>query len=556
MSAERADDFNRHFASVGPQIAAELSEAGLAESPLPPRPPCVTTAGLKLRPSTLPELSRALSDLSSSRAVGHDGVPLYAIRRCFPVLGPHLLHLVNSSVVSGVFPSSWKLASVLPLHKSGPCDVASNFRPISILPVLSKICEKVVCVQLADHLVTNSILAASQYAYRPCHSTEDALVDAVEWMVRRIDGGDVVAVTSIDLSRAFDSVDHGVLLTKLGWYGVDPKWFQSYLSGRRQVVRGGTLTLPMSHGVPQGSLIGPILFSIFTNDLPSYLPHGHLVSYADDTQLLDSISPDHLSVLQTRQEESLLAVKSYFTSNSLKMNPSKTTLLLVGTSQNLKKTTSFHVNFAGHLLTPSPSVKMLGVTIDQSLSWEEHISTVVKKCNSILFCLYKIRHYLTPEVRKVLVQSHVFPYILYCLCVWGGAATCHLNRVQKVLNFGARLVSGARKRESVSGTLRALGWHNVPTLVTQRDSMAVFRAINDPRAPAAIRSLFTQRAAVSQRTTRASAAGALETPSFHLTLARRAFSYRAALSWNRLPPAVTASRTRRQLVSELARHLH
>ena len=106
-------------------------------------------------------------------------------------------------------------------------------------------------------------------------------------MTRRIDRGHIVAVTSIDLSRAFDSIDHDVLLSKMNWYGIDPQWFASYLGGRRQVVRGGSLSLPMSHGVPQGSLVGPILFSIFTNDLPSYLPHGRLISYADDTQLLD-----------------------------------------------------------------------------------------------------------------------------------------------------------------------------------------------------------------------------------------------------------------------------
>ena len=154
-----------------------------------------------------------------------------------------------------------------------------------------------------------------------------------------------------------------------------------------------------------------------------------------------------------------------------------------------------------------------------------------------------------------IVQSYVFPYILYCLSVWGGAAACHLNRVQRAVNFGARIVSGARRRESVSGTLTALGWHNVPTLVTQRDSMAVFRAISDLRAPEAVRALFTPRAAVSRRTTRASAAGALQPPAFRLSLSRRAFSYRAALSWNRLPPSVTASRTRRQFASALSKYL-
>ena len=158
-------------------------------------------------------------------------------------------------------------------------------------------------------------------------------------MTRRVDDGEVVAVTSIDLNRAFDSggqlVDHDILLTKLCWYGINPDWFRSYLAGRRQVVRGGSFSLPLSHGVPQGSLVGPILFSIFTNDLPSYLPHGRLVSYADDTQLLDSARPINLTILKARQEKTLRAVLSFFTSNSLKMNPSKTTLLLVGTTSNL-----------------------------------------------------------------------------------------------------------------------------------------------------------------------------------------------------------------------------
>ena len=212
-------------------------------------------------------------------------------------------------------------------------------------------CEKIVCTQLSAYLVHCNILVHSQYAYRTGHSTEDVLIDAVEWMTRRVDDGHVVAVTSIDLSRAFDSVDHGVLLTKLCWYGIDPAWFRSYLTGRRQVVRGGSLSLPLSHGVPQGSLIGPILFSIFTNDLPSYLAHGLLVSYADDTQLLDSAHPNNLSILKALQEDILRTVLSYFTSNSLKMNSSKTTLLLVGTTQTLKKTSSFHLNLPGHVLT-------------------------------------------------------------------------------------------------------------------------------------------------------------------------------------------------------------
>ena len=140
LSAEKANEFNRHFANVGPKIAAEISSGNNTDRPLPPRPPCVTTTGLTLRAITLPELSSALSELSASQAVGLDGLPIAAVRKCFAVIGPHILHLVNSSICTRTFPAAWKEASVVPLFKSGSRDEASSFRPISILSVLSKIC--------------------------------------------------------------------------------------------------------------------------------------------------------------------------------------------------------------------------------------------------------------------------------------------------------------------------------------------------------------------------------------------------------------------------------
>ena len=179
LTAETADDFNRVFASVGERIATELREAGGEGEALSPRPPRVTSAGLVLQPVTLPNLSESLRELSSARAVGVDGIPLFAIRNCFAVIAPHLLHLINVSIVTRVFPSAWKTASVVPIHKSGPRDSASNFRPISILPALSKLCEKVVCTQLSVFLAKHYLFSPSQYAYRSCHSTEDAVMDAI-----------------------------------------------------------------------------------------------------------------------------------------------------------------------------------------------------------------------------------------------------------------------------------------------------------------------------------------------------------------------------------------
>ena len=154
-------------------------------------------------------------------------------------------------------------------------------------------------------------------------------------------------------------------------------------------------------------------------------------------------------------------------------------------------------------------------------------------------------------ISLVLIQCHAFPHILYCLSVWGGAAGCHLQHVQKVINFGARVVSGVCKYEHISPTLASLGWRGVHELVAHRDSISVYRALRDPRAPVTIRSLFTPRAAVSRRTTRSTEAGALELPAFRLSSSRRVFSYRAASSWNRLSPAATSSGTRAEFLRRL-----
>ena len=291
---------NQHFATVGSAVADSLAAADTRET-LHPRPPRVCSGAFTPRPATLPELSAALQRMGTSNASGEDGITIAMLRMTFSVVGPHILHVVNSCIARCELPPAWQTAIVIPLHKGGDAHEPSNYRPISILPVVSKLCERVVCAQLTEYLVSYNILCPEQYGFRPGLSTEAALLDTVTYAVNNIDNGRVTSLVTADTSKAFDSVEHGRLLEKLGWYGVDDRWFRAWLSGRCQTVRGGTgVTLPVTHGVVQGSILDPVLFLLFANDLPQHVPHGRLVMYADDAQFLDTDSPDNLPQLKSR----------------------------------------------------------------------------------------------------------------------------------------------------------------------------------------------------------------------------------------------------------------
>ena len=367
------------------------------------------------------------------------------------------------------------------------------------------------------------------------------MLDAVEWISQRVDGGHVASLTTVDLSKAFDSVDHGVLLKKLGWCGVQSTgWFRSYLSERRQTVSGGSSILPLSHGVAQGSIVGPILFLVFINDLSSHLPHGRLLSYADDTQLLDHSLPDpnSLSVLKVRVEESIQHLQNWFQDNGLKMNPDKTDFTLIGTRASLKHAENFGISISGSTITPSSTIKVLGVLLDQHLNWDAHISMVVRRCNAITASLFKIRHHLTPDVLQLLISVHVFPHITYCLSVWGGASKGHLSRVQRSVNFAARLVTGLRRTDHISPALASLGWERVENMVARHDCTNVYKALTSQRCPVALRDMFEKRSDVSARSTRATDAGDLQLPKCRLAQTRKGFKHRAVRAWNTLPPSV------------------
>ena len=270
------DRLNQFFTSVGSGVARALEESDVG-APLSPRPPRVCAGAFSPGPATLPELSAALKRMSSSRACGPDDLTVQMLRSTFSVVGPHLLKIVNHCIAECDLPDDWKAATVTALYKKGDSSDPNNYRPISVIPVVAKLCERVVCTQLMAYLTSHNVLCPQQYGFRPGQSTEAALLDAVTFATDNIDRGMMTSLVTADTSKAFDSVEHGCLLDKLEWYGVGREWFSAWLRGRTQTVRGGSCALEVTHGVVQGSILGPVLFLIFTNDLPQHILHGRIV---------------------------------------------------------------------------------------------------------------------------------------------------------------------------------------------------------------------------------------------------------------------------------------
>ena len=524
-----ADRLNSFFASVGGDVARSLAATDGGDL-LPPRPPRVCSGAFSPRPATLPELSTALRRMSSSRACGPDGITVEMLRMTFAVVGPHLLHIVNSCITKCDMPALWKSADVIPLYKKGDRYDPSNYRPISIIPVVAKLCERVVCSQLMSYLDCHSLICPQQYGFRPGMSTGAAMLDVISYATENIDRGLVTPLVTADTSKAFDSVEHVRLLDKLGWYGIRRDWFADWLQGRSQSI-GSSRPVEVTHGVIQGSILGPILFLLFTNDLVQHLPQGKVVMYADDVQFLDADAPSNMLALKKRVENNLSVALKWFAQNRLKINPAKTEMIILK-SRRQNSNTSFSVLFGRDTVSPSLSVKVLGVTVDTYLAWDAHVTSIVQRCNMILVGLARMRSRVPRETKRLLVEALVFPHIRYCISVWGSCTTTQKKRVQKVINFGARIVTGLGRREHVTPVLSELGWECVDDMVRSSDLAVMSHLLTSDTAPELLRNKLVLRSDRSARVTRATERGQMQLPRVKTEFARRSFIFRATKHWN------------------------
>ena len=558
-----ANELNDFFTSVGSitaQKARDLSlHHGLNVNLDVPTPLHISTDVspelFVLHQVTENQVERVIRSLPSNKAPGMDKISSRILKDSLPSTLTTITHIVNNSFVTNTFARAWKTAEVTPILKCGNPDVPNNYRPISLLPIVSKVTERLVHGQLMEHLIRNNKLAAHQSGNRKLHSTETALLYVTDQLLQAMDNKKVSIMVLLDMSKAFDSIRHDILLSKLQNLDFSQgalDWFQSYLSNRQQCVRIGdavSKVLPLEFGVPQGSILGPVLFTIYVNDLLSVPKRCLSASYVDDCKLYLSFSPAEFPTSILALNEDLTRISQWCCKNSPLINPDKTKVLAVGLPQLLKKLSSFSITLFDKEITPVPVVKDLGVLLDTRLSYNQHITEIASKCLFKLYQINRIKHLLDRKTLLLVINSFVFSKLQYCSTVWSNTSSSNIDKLQKVQNFAGRIILGLRKYDHISDGLRSLKWLPIREKLILNDATMMHKCINK-LVPDYLADMFKSRSQVHNRQTRSS--GALDIPLCRLSTGQRSFAFRGAKLWNSLNDNIKSLKCPRNFRRHLA----
>ena len=480
-----------------------------------------------------------------------DPIPCKLFVQCYEELKPIVLFIVNESLKYGSFPSALKNAYVRPSIKKLGSDSNDyrNYRPVSNLPFLSKILEKVVQKQLNEHLIRNKLHAEYQSGYRADHSCETATLAVYNDLLCISDLKNRVVLLLLDLSAAFDTINHNQLLNKLkhkfGISGNVHHWFQSYLSGRSFTVTINQSKSKRSFlviGVPQGSILGPILFVLFTKELEVIAKqHGFRIHlYADDTQLYIEFNPllNDFSDIETKIIHCLKDIKDWMLINHLQVNTEKTKALLITKRNNFDCQSTDTIKISQEeLINPVHVTKSLGVLFDDHLTFEEQIKSVVKSCYMNLRNLRAIASKLDFDLKKQLIHCLILSRIDYCNGLFVGLPDYLINKLQKVQNACVRLLFGKRmqKYDHVTPYLKEAHFLPVVQRIDYKIVLLAFKCINNI-APSYLKKLLNIKGQICKSLRNDDDYFLLDVPSVpNYKQTERAFSFAAPNAWNKLP---------------------
>ena len=453
---ETPDIFNNFFTSIADHIRSNIRQSKKTFTDYLPK---TNETRFFFKLCCPDEVSEMINSLKSGKSNGPNSIPTWVLKSLTDVFSHPLSYIFNLSLMQGIFPDAFKLAKVIPVFKKGQRNECSNYRPISLLSNLGKLLEKVVHRQLYNFLDHENLLYDLQFGFRLKTSTNHALISIIDKIQTNQDNGLLSCGVFVDLQKAFDTVDHSILVTKLNHYGVrgpSLEWFKSYMSDRNQFVHVNNVsstTKPVKHGVPQGSVLGPLLFIIFINDLHRAISNSTVHHFADDTNLL--LSNKSLKKLTLNMNHDLTCLCEWLRSNKVALNVDKTEVIIFKkpyTKLNFK----YKFKIDGHKVLPKSTIKYLGLEVDDHITWKPFINSLKNKLTRAVGVLSKLRHNVPLSFLKTVYHALFGSHINYGCQVWGLNSESHIQAIQKLQNRAIRNITFSDIRANASPIFKEL----------------------------------------------------------------------------------------------------
>ena len=428
--------FNNFFTNLGPTLASKINNHSSKSYKNFLKNKTKTSFNFEL--VTEKEIEKTISELCPKNSFGHDEISTNHLKTLKKPISKSLALIVNQCLKTGIFPENLKLAKVIPIYKKGDPSDMNNYRPISLLPSISKVIEKVVSKQLTQYLIRNNLINMNQYGFRPGYSTELAALHVIDKVTKDLDKKLIPINIYLDLSKAFDTLNHEILLNKLNHYGVsniELTFFRNYLSNRKQFVQMGDTKSSFEYiktGVPQGSILGPLLFILYINELSSVSTFFKTVTYADDTTLMTSLNSDEIKNINEISNIISLELNKiivWLELNRLSLNVSKSKFMIFHMPQ--KKFVAPSIKIYDTILERVNTFNFLGITLHEHLKWDTHIHHISNKICRVVGTLNKLKHYIPQNILQTIYNSLILSHLHYGVLLWGNDNLDRLLKLQK-----------------------------------------------------------------------------------------------------------------------------